>query len=178
MADAQGNTLEAVDVQLTGFAAVNFDATTIPTAEQLAGDLPTGYEYVGLFMEDGGYSEDVENGDTTNFFQQGYSIQTGDRGINGTLTPAEDNAVVEKLTGVVAGVRSDISYQGTFGLIIATKFTNGRTRVRAGLAQVTEVSPAGEERGGILSTEVSFKWQYQDAIGGYYRQVTIDTPAP
>lgn len=170
--DTQGNNIEAVDVQVTGFAAVNFAATAAPTEAQLTGDsLPTGYEYIGLFLADGGYAEDTDAGELTEFFQQGYTLRTGDASITGKLTPAEDNDTVWKLTGIdtTAWVRSDIAYQGTFGLIISTQFKNGNIVTRGGLATVTDVAPAAESRGGISSVEISFKWQYQTDFNGYYR---------
>ena len=168
--DAQGNDLQAVDVQLTGFAAVNFEATTAPTLEELTGtSIPTGYEYIGLFLEDGGYAEETEGSDITKLFQAGYSLNTGDQSISGKLTPAEDNDTVWKLTGISNNVREKICYEGKFGLIIATQFKNNVIVVRGGLAHVTEVSPSAESRGEINSIEITFEWEYQRDFNGYYR---------
>ena len=178
--DSQGNDLQAVDVQLTGLAAVKFGATSAPTQAQLESNrLPSGYEYIGLFLEDGGYAEEVEAGDRTYFFQQGYSIVTGDSAIKGTLTPAEDNDTVWTLCGIdtTSWVRSDVAYQGTFGLIITTRYKNGNIVTRGGLAHVLEVSPSGEERGKINSVDLKFEWEYQASFNGHYRIVRSGTGA-
>ena len=168
--DNQGNDLGAIDVQLTGFAAINFNATQAPTLVELAGNtIPTGYEYLGLFLEDGGYAEESEAGDLTYFFQQGYTIRTGDQSISGKLTPAEDNDTVWKLTGITNNVREKICYEGSFGLIIATQFKNGNIVARGGMAHVTEVAPSAESRGEINSIEISFEWEYSTEYDGYYR---------
>ena len=172
--DSQGNDLQAVDVQLTGLAAVKFGATSAPSlADIVSGTLPTGYEYIGLFLEDGGYAEEVEAGDQTNFFQQGYSISTGDPTIKGTLTPAEDNDTVWKLCGIDTDtwVRSDAAYGDNFGLIISTKMKNGNIVTRGGIAHVIEVSPSGEERGKINSVDLKFEWVYQTEFDGFYRVI-------
>lgn len=168
--DNQGNDLGAIDVQLTGFAAINFNATEPPTLAQLAGNtIPAGYEYLGLFLEDGGYAEESEAGDLTYFFQQGYTIRTGDQSISGKLTPAEDNDTVWKLTGITNNVREKICYEGSFGLIIATQFKNGNIVARGGMAHVTEVAPSAESRGEINSIEITFEWEYDTVIDGYYQ---------
>ena len=177
-ADAQGNDLEAVDVPYTGFMAVNFDATTAPTQADLEGSppLPTGYEYVGLFTEDGGYSEEVEEGDLLKFFQDGYALAGGDSGVSGALTLAEDNAVTRKLAGIENGVKVGTVYNGQIGVIIATYMKSGRTVYRGGIATPTSFTPSKEERGAVSSGEFKFTWAAQQDVGGFYRIAVVDAP--
>ena len=177
-ADAAGNDINAVDVPVTGFAAVNFTATQAPSVANISGNsLPTGYSYLGLFTQDGGYAEETEAGENTEFFQISYKLRTGDESINGTLTCAEDNENVKKLLGFVDGKREKVSYDEKFGLIITTFFKNGTFESRGGLAMVTDIAVSQETRGEIKTYEVSFTW-VKCGDNGYYTYATGEKAAP
>lgn len=177
-ADALGNDLKAVDVPVTGFAAVNFSATKMPTEADLKGAaLPSGYTFVGLFTEDGGYAEESEPGETTGFFQHGYNLRTGNETISGSITFAENNATVRKLLGFDGTKRTSVGYGEKFGLIVKTWHRNGTYEARGGFAIVEEVSPSQEERGTIDSFEVKFRW-LECPTGGHYSYSTGTAAAP
>ena len=176
-ADAAGNDLNAVDVPVTGFAAINFDATQAPSKTQIAGNLPSGYSYLGLFTTDGGYAEDTEGGENTEFFQISYRLRTGDESITGTLTCAENNDNIKKLLGFTDGKREQVSYQDKFGLIITTWHKNGTFEARGGLAMVTSITTSQETRGEIQTYEVQFSW-IKCGDNGFYSYATGEKAAP
>ena len=170
-ADAQGNDIGAVPIPVTGFAAVNFSNATVPALADLKADsLPSGYTYLGLYTQDGGYAEETETGDSIEFFQQGYALKAGDESIKGTITFAEDSSLLRQMLGFDAGasgVRKNTLMTGFFGLIIATTFKNGKTLIRGGVASVDEGSRSQEQRGEVSTMDITFKWKWETTTGFY-----------
>ena len=171
-ADSKGNDIGAVPIPVTGFAAINLTATAVPAMADLKADtLPSGYTYLGLFTEDGGYAEETDTGDTIEFFQQGYSLKAGDESLKGSITFAENSDLLRQLLGYDAGTsgtRKTTLRQGQFGLVIATTHKNGKTLIRGGLASVDDASVSQEKRGDVTTMEVTFKWAW-DTTTGFYR---------
>lgn len=176
-ADTNGNDITQVVVPVTGFAAINFSATSVPTISS-GNALPTGYTYLGLFTEDGGPGEEIEAGDEILFYQQGYSLQGGTQSISKTWTFAEMNDNVLKLMGYsgtigTSAFRSAPMYQGTVGLIWAETsrdYSNPdqtNTSTYAALAQVTDVSVSQSTRGEVDSVEITFKMVWTQEHGYY-----------
>lgn len=176
--DAEGNDLGAVGVPITGFAAVQL--TGGPTfVESAAGavtplTLPAGYEKVGLFKVDGGPQEGGDAGDAIEFFQQGYKLAGDDQPTIVINLAQFDERVRRLITGqtpdangmvVIKGLTPD----GVFPLFVATKYKNGWSRRRNGLARVSAVEADQETRGEVNGRAVTFEWIYDETIGGFYR---------
>lgn len=178
--DNQGNDLSAVETPVTGFAAWNPDATSVPTLDDLTyGSLPDGYRYFGLFTEDGGYTEEAEEGDEIKFFQQGYTLKGGDDSISGSLTLAESTEDTRLLLGFTTGsegIRESTAYAGQFGLILATRMKSGKVMLRGGLATIGSANASQETRGEMTTYEVSFNWAWQ-AETGHYRFKVVEPAA-
>jgi len=174
-ADAAGNDLSAVAVPLTGFIAWNPTATTPVAATDLAYALPTGYNYLGLITQDGGYSEETEAGERIEFFQQGYSLLGSDGTLSFTATFAENSEAVRQLLGYDAGTtgtRKVTAYEGEFGMFVAVKNKNGKSFIRAGVASVTDTTTSQETRGEVTSYEITFQWRWFSDTGFYrFKQV-------
>jgi len=182
-ADAEGNDIGAVGVPITGFAAVQLPTGTgdstptfVESAEGAATplSLPTGYVKVGLFTQDGGPQEGGDAGDPIEFFQQGYKL-AGDDQPTIAITLAEMNAIVRRLTTgeepdengmiVIKGLTPD----HVFPLFTATRYKNGWSRRRNGLARVSAVETSQETRGEVNGRATTFEWVYDETIGGFYR---------
>lgn len=170
-ADAQGNDIGAVPIPVTGFAAVNFSNATVPALADLTADsLPSGFTYLGLYVQDGGYAEESEPGESIEFFQQGYSLKGGDESIKGTITFAEDSSLLRQMLGFSSGnsgVRKSTVKAGAFGLIIATTFKNGKTLIRGGVASVDDGARSQEKRGEVSTMDITFKWKWHTDTGFY-----------
>ena len=177
--DAYGNTLAAVNVPVTGFVAVNFTATQPPSFNSIAtGALPTGYEYLGLLTDDGGYSEDFRVGDLVQLFD-GRFYRCDDESASFTVTCAEDNPTVRVLLGVTgdtpqAKARAGAAISREIGVVAVTKYANGAQTVRGGIANITDVSHGDGERGSVATAEIEFQWRFSPNIDGYYRVVNIE----
>lgn len=174
-ADDYGNDLGAVGIARSGFIALSFaDNPTIPTSEQLLADaIPSGFMYVGLLQQDGGYGEEVSTGDLTNFFQSGYSLVTGEEELTGTFVMSERNAVRTRLSGITNGIRKKLMYTNPIGAIVRTQYRNGSQMNLGGIITLTEVSPSQHANGEIATLEVKFKWQFSQDICGYYRSALV-----
>lgn len=174
MADTNGMDITQVDVDATGRMAVNFTATDAPTKQQLTAfpPLPTGYADLGLWIEDGGYAPEFESGDVTSFYQQGYSLATGEQVAKFTLKFAEfSNESVRKLLGIADDVQKTTFYKSPFSVMIITRYGNGDEVRLGGRAIVEEVSYETGSAGEISSAEVTFRWQYDEKIGGFHHNI-------
>lgn len=180
MADSQGMTLEDVGVSQTARVAISFKATTPPTEAELTAfpPLPSGYVDAGLMVEDGGYAPEMEAGDQTPLYQKGYYVQTGEASRSFKLKFAEmANPNIRKLLGVENNVQKKNFYDQPIGVIVATRYANGKTFLYGGMAQVSEVSFEGNSAGEISAAEVTFKWLFRNEYCGYNREVIVTNPA-
>lgn len=185
--DAEGNDLGAVGVPITGFAAVQLTGgpTYLSSLEggSLPITLPSGYEKVGLFKVDGGPQEGGDAGDKIEFFQKGYKL-AGDDQPTIQINLAQFDARVRKLTTgktpdangmiVITGLTPD----NTFPLLVVTKYKNGATRVRNGLARISAVEPDQETRGEVNGRATTFEWIDDPTVGGFYRDWLIPAGPP
>lgn len=187
-ADSAGNDLSAVKVPTTGFAAIGAigGALMEQTALEAANlSLPTGYEYLGLFTQDGGPTEEVEAGDQIEFFQQGYSLPSGADEITETLVLAEDNAAVRRLVYGSAGtgnthIKTGAVPTGSFPYLRVTRYKNGTELRRNGMVHITAIEPEQETRGEVRSVSITFAFEWQDGIGtegGWYQDAIITRTA-
>ena len=169
-----GNTLANVEVPTSGFAAVNRSATTPPTLEELQNTtgLPTGYTYLGLLADGGGYSEEVDTGDIINTWIPDWRVQWGEYGISGKIIAAENNNTVKLLQGDANGVRRDTHQIGTVGLITGEIRDNGKAFIRGGMANFTSITPSFGKQGALNTIELGFEWEWNTSINGYYRYAT------
>jgi hypothetical protein len=187
--DAEGNDLSAVSVPLTGFAAVQLtgDPTLIESVAGAATPLvlPTGYAKVGLFKVDGGSQDAADTEDAIEFFQKGYKL-AGDETLTVAINLAEFNETVRRLTtgktpdanGMI--VVDKATPDNTFPLFTYTKYKNGYSVRRNGMARVSAVERDQETRGEVNGRATTFEWLYDDTIGGYYREWVVPptTPTP
>ena len=171
--DSQGNNLADVKVPVTGFAAIGPAGSTLINAATLADPdfvLPSEYDYLGLFTQDGGPSEENEAGDAIEFFQMGYSLPSGDDSVKETLTLAEDNEAVRRL---VYGdepiddvyVKQGAVPVGSFPYLRVTRYKNGTELRRHGIVHVEAIEPEQETRGEVRAFAVTFAFEYQTDIG-------------
>lgn len=187
-ADAAGNDLSAVKVPLTSFAAIGAIGGTL--LEQTALEaatlaLPTGYEYLGLFTQDGGPTEEVEAGDQLYFFQPGYSLPSGSDEITETLVLAEDNPAVRRLVYGSAGtgnthIKTGAVPTGSFPYLRVSRYKNGTELRRNGMVHVTAIEPEQETRGEVRAVSITFAYEWQDNIGtegGWYQDAIITRTA-
>lgn len=183
-ADSAGNDLSAVKVPLTAFAAIGEIGGTLmeQTALEAANlSLPTGYDYLGLFTQDGGPTEEVEAGDQLYFFQPAYSLPSGSDEITETLVLAEDNPVVRRLVYGSAGtgnthIKTGAVPTGSFPYLRVTRYKNGTELRRNGMVHVTEIEPGQETRGEVRSVAITFAYEWQDNIGtegGWYQDAIV-----
>ncbi|MBN9210718.1 MAG: hypothetical protein BGO45_10615 [Microbacterium sp. 71-36] len=181
-ADADGDDLGAVGVPITGFAAVqltgeptyltSLQGATLPIA------VPAGYEKVGLFKVDGGPQEGGDAGDAIEFFQRGKKLAGDDQPTIQINLAQFDQRVRRLTTGktpdangmiVVSGLTPDT----VFPLLVVTKYKNGATRVRNGLARISAVETDQETRGEVNGRAVTFEWIWDETVGGFYRDWLI-----
>ena len=195
-ADAKGNDLGAVKVPTTGFAAIGPVGSALIDPERLKAEnlgLPAGFEYLGLFTQDGGPSEENEAGDPLEFFQMGYRLPSGDDTISETLVLAEDNDAVRRLVYGSAGVdgvypKTSAIPVGSFSYLRVTRYKNGTEMRRNGIVHVSAIEPEQETRGEVRSVSVTFTFEYQtdlgvvdadgNPIGGSFNDVFIDRDEP
>jgi hypothetical protein len=178
MKDAEGNDLSAVGVPVTGFAAVQLTGEPAYLSSSEGGTLPitlpSGYTKVGLFKVDGGPQEGGDAGDSIPFFQQGYKL-AGDDQPNIQINLAQFDDTVRRLTtGKIPDANGMIVITGltpdnTFPLLVVTKYKNGGTRVRNGLARVSAVETDQEARGEVNGRATTFEWITDETIGGFLR---------
>ncbi|QYF98908.1 hypothetical protein [Microbacterium sp. PAMC21962] len=178
-ADAEGNDLGAVGVPITGFAAVqltggpSFVSSAAGAATPLV--LPAGYQKVGLFKVDGGPQDGGDAGDKIEFFQQGYKL-SGDDQPTVQINLAQFDALVRKLlTGQTPDANGMVTIKAltpdtVFPLFVATKFKNGWSRRRNGLARISAVEIDKETRGEVNGRNTTFEWIDDQTVGGFYRE--------
>lgn len=185
-ADAEGFDLGAVPIPITGFAAVQLDGAPVylDSAQVKPGSItvPEGYVKIGLFKQDGGPQDAADDDDAIEFFQDGYQL-AGNTSLTVQINLAEMNNIVRRLiTGKTPDENGMVVVDrnipdATFPMLTVTKFKNGKVRVRNGLARVTAVEADQEERGSVKGQSTTFRWLYNDALGGYYREWYIDSQA-
>lgn len=186
-ADADGDDLGAVGVPITGFAAVQLTgAPTYLTSVQgatLPISVPAGYEKVGLFKVDGGPQEGGDAGDPIEFFQQGKKLAGDDQPTIQINLAQFDQRVRHLVTGktpdsngmiVITGLTPDT----VFPLLVVTKYKNGATRVRNGLARISAVETDQETRGEVNGRAVTFEWIWDETVGGFFRDWLILPASP
>jgi hypothetical protein len=178
MKDAEGNDLSAVGVPVTGFAAVQLTGgpTYLSSSEggTLPISIPSGYVKVGLFKVDGGPQEGGDAGDSIPFFQRGYKL-AGDDQPTIQINLAQFDETVRRLTtgktpdanGMI--VITQLTPDNTFPLLVVTKYKNGGTRVRNGLARISAVETDQETRGEVNGRATTFEWIEDETIGGFLR---------
>lgn len=178
-ADSEGNDLGAVGVPITGFAAVqltggpSFVSSAAGAATPLV--LPAGYQKVGLFKVDGGPQDGGDAGDKIEFFQQGYKL-SGDDQPTIQINLAQFDALVRKLvTGQTPDANGMVVIKAltpdtVFPLFVATKFKNGWSRRRNGLARISAVEIDKETRGEVNGRNTTFEWIDDETVGGFYRE--------
>jgi len=181
-ADADGDDLGAVGVPITGFAAVQLTGgPTYLTSVQgatLPITVPAGYEKVGLFKVDGGPQEGGDAGDPIEFFQQGKKLAGDDQPTIQINLAQFDQRVRRLTTGKTPDANGMIVITGltpdtTFPLLVVTKYKNGATRVRNGLARISAVETDQETRGEVNGRAVTFEWIWDETVGGFYRDWLI-----
>lgn len=190
--DTQGNDLEAVAVPVTGaLCLVPYDEENAITAEMISKskaqpELPAVYDRktaaLGLFKEDGGPQDSIDQDDPVAFFQQGYALNV-DPTVTMSVTIAEDNAVARK---VVYG--KDPDENGVYGVDTFTPDTkwmayfeetykSGAVLRRAGVVQVTGVEPDQSERGSVKGKAITLTWQNDPLYGNHKFIECLYTPA-
>jgi len=141
-ADASGNDILAVGVPIGGFIGFAPFGTAIPSASEGASEsltLDPAFKKLGLLKSDGGpqfaYAAD---GEPIEFWQDGYSIVTGDANVTLAISIAE--ALNANVRGLVAGVDVDsngyVEYDGgghdtQYVVFTEEIFKNGAIRRRA-----------------------------------------------
>lgn len=185
-ADAEGNDIGAVGVPITGFAAVQLagppEFVASADGAEVPLELPVGYEKVGLFKVDGGPQEGGDAGDAIEFFQQGYKL-AGDDQPNIVINLAQfDELVRQLITGQEADANGMVVITGltpdhVFPLFVATKYKNGWSRRRNGLARISAVEADQETRGEVNGRAVTFEWIFNETIGGFYREWLVPPTA-
>lgn len=172
-ADQYGADLNAVNIPTTGFAAIGpVGGKLIAEATLKAPEfqLPEDFAYLGLFTEDGGPTEEVEAGDEILFFQQGYSLPSGNDTLSETLTLAEDNNAVRRLiygaesTGGVY-YRTGAVPTGSFPYLRVTRYKNGMELRRQGIVHVSAIEQEQETRGEVRAVSVTFTFEWQQDLG-------------
>lgn len=108
-ADSSGNNIQAVGVPITGFIGIAPFGTTIPTPAEGASaslTLDPAFKRLGLLKVDGAPQFAwAADGEPIEFWQDGYSIVTGDANVTLTLSVAEAlNTVIREL---IAGATVD-----------------------------------------------------------------------
>lgn len=180
--DSAGNDLSNVSVPLTGtvafapYALANVIADADMGAPIDFGTKYPGYKKLGLIKDDGGQQDDRDDEDAIEFFQDGYKI-AGDSTLTVQIGLAEDNAAVNELcTGKTPDANGVIYVPASLPdakvlLFAATKYKNGNTRVRNGVARISKIEVDQEERGKVRGRSVTLEWVPDDLFDGFpYKQ--------
>lgn len=183
-ADAAGNDLNAVQVPVTGFCAVQMSGTPV-FLDSAAGAktpivLPAGYEKLGLFKVDGGPQDASDRGDDIEFFQDGYKIG-GAETRTVQINLAESNEFIRELIhGKVPDANGMLTVSDTnnqkFGLFTVVRYKSGAEQRRNGVARVQTVEPDQNTRGEVVGLSVTFEWLRDETIGGKYREWIVPAP--
>ena len=150
-ADAQGNDISAVRIPLGGQVYIADEGTTAPDIHTDVVTLASGFDPLGLLKTDGGPEwARTQDGDNTDFWQDGYTLPGVNVYYTLNVNAAEDNPVVNKLTlGVEPDVNGVYHVDGaiapvTYLVYVAEKYKSGRTRRR--LCRNVTVSEVAEDR--------------------------------
>lgn len=100
-ADSAGNDLSAVFVPVTGALGYGPADTPAPTPSELGAEsysLPVGVNKVGLIKQDGGFDWTGEpSGDALEFWQDGYTLASGQVEATLAVTMAQTDPIVREL---------------------------------------------------------------------------------
>lgn len=167
-ADDEGNDLGAVGIPLTGH--IGIAPTTTPTPTSAEGASPTltipDLRKLGLLTTDGGPDWTTEPaGDATEFWQDGYKIQSGLANCEQKVILAQTDPLVRELTsGKVPDENGMIDvdaggHSTVYRVFTEEVFKNGVIRRRWGAnVTVKTAKLAKSERGTVLGTEVTLAY--------------------
>ena len=179
--DQQGNDLSAVAVPVTGaICLVPYDQNNVITpamisAKKANAELPSAYDRtkacLGLITSDGGPQDGNEQDDPTEFYQQGYSLNSNPT-LTTTFTLAEDNQLTRRVSYGV-----DPDEYGVYHVSTLTPdekwmayqeetLKNGQVTRRAGVVQITGNEPSQSERGSVKGRAITVTWQADRLYGG------------
>lgn len=179
-ADAQGNDISAVQVPITGQVYIADEGTTAPDISTSVVTLDAAFAPVGLLKQDGGPEwARTQDGDNTEFWQDGYTLP----GVNVYYTlkvnAVEDNPVVNKL---VLGVEPDVDgvyhvdgaiNPANYIVYVAEVYKSGRTRRRlCRNALVTEVAEDRSTRGEVKGYEITLRINRDATTAAHFDQYT------
>lgn len=178
MADASGNDILAVGVPVTGFIGIAPAGTTIPTPVEGASPslvLDAAFKRLGLLKSDGGpqfaYAAD---GEPIEFWQDGYSVVTGDANVTITVSIAEalNTVVRELIAGTTIDSNGYIEYDGgghdtQYVVFTEEIFKNGAIRRRVCPAvKVQGVTEDQSTRGSVNGQQLVFEVNRSALVNG------------
>lgn len=175
--DSQGNDINAVPVPKGGaisfapYAPENFLKPEDIGIKVAAVKLPDAYFKGGLMKQDGGPADESGKGDSTEFFQEGYSLSKSPD-LTTAVSLAEDNANTRLLCYGTEPDENGVYHVDTLTpdrkwcAYYEEPRKNGTVYRRAGIVQVTENKPDQAERGTVKGKAVTFTWQRDPAYGG------------
>jgi hypothetical protein len=178
MADASGNDILAVGVPVTGFIGIAPAGTTIPTPAEGASPtltLDPAFKRLGLLKTDGGpqfaYAAD---GEPIEFWQDGYSVVTGDANVTISVSIAEalNTVVRELIAGTTVDSNGYIEYDGgghdtEYVVFTEEIFKNGAIRRRVcPAAKVQGVTEDQSNRGQVNGQQLVFEINRSAEVGG------------
>lgn len=186
-ADEYGNNINAVGVPITGLLAYAPATATIPSPEEgAAEDLELGEDFrrVGLLTEDGGFEWTEEpDGDPIEFWQDGYSIPTGNANVELTFTAAEESPVTRYLrTGKTPDANGYLTVDGggvtkRHAFFSEEIFRNGAIRRRVAFGRVVTAKLQKNERGNVQGIEFTVHVSRHAAFNGEHYGEWVLNPA-
>jgi hypothetical protein len=175
LVDANGNSLSAVKVPITGKASfAPYAAENIISDEDMGANpivLPAAHKILGLFKEDGGFADGRDDGDPIKLFQQGYQLP-GEGSRNVAIGLAEENSSVQALIEDKTPDEHGVIYvdsslpDNRFVLFTLERFKNKYERRRCGIANITSVDYDQSTRGDIEGVTVTFTWVEDELLQG------------
>lgn len=186
-ADSQGNDIGAVGIPITGnigvapVALANVISPAAGGALVLA--LPAAYRKLGLIKTDGGFDWTTEaDGDPVEFFQDGYSIPTGNANATLEVGLAQTDPVVREVTyGKVPDengyITIDAGGHATRYLVFTEEiFKNGWIERRLGVATVSAAKVDKSTRGEVRGTVITWKFDRSEYFSNeHFGQWLVDT---
>jgi len=188
VADSAGNDLSSVFVPVTGFLGFGPNATPVPMPSVLAApefELPVGVRKVGLIKQDGGFDWTGEpSGDAIEFWQDGYTLPSGQVEATLAVTLAQTDPVVRELVwGKVPDQYGVIDVElgsnpNTYWLYSEEVAKNLVIRRRiAPNCTVQTVKEDKSERGTVQGYAVTFRTNRSALINnGHFREAVIYPP--